>query len=197
MPNKPAQTHHAAAVAAKDGSAKPGRELKKRLLEEAKKFLVITLYLWAMFALFSLHKTVVLAQSHIDYQAQGFAIVNALILAKVVLVAEDLHLGNSFRDHPLICSVLYKSLVFAVVLVVFHIVEGTVVALVHGRPLSESLADFGRGDLKGIVSVAALVFVSFIPFFMFREAARVIGGDQLWQLFFDYGGKTFKLSVQE
>ncbi len=137
-----------------------------------------------MVAMFSLHRTVVLEQNHIDYRAQGFAIINALILAKVVLVAEDLHLGNRFKEQVLIYSVIYKSLLFAAVLICFHIIEGVVVARLYSRPLSESLADFGRGDLEGIVSVGALVAVSLIPFFMLREAARVAGGDRVWQLFF-------------
>ena len=110
-----------------------------------------------------------------DYQGQSFAIINALILAKVVLVAEDLRLGNRFMDHALIYSVLDKSFIFAVALACFHLLEGVIVASLRARPLSESLVDFGRGDLKGIASTGALVFASFIPFFMFREAARVIG----------------------
>jgi len=35
------------------------------------------LYLWVLFALFSIHKSMVLAEEHINYQAQGLAIVNA------------------------------------------------------------------------------------------------------------------------
>jgi hypothetical protein len=197
MPNEPVQPYQAAAVTAKGGANKPKHDLKKRVLEEANKFLVITLYIWAILALVDLHRTIVLEQRHIDYQDQGFDIVNALILAKVVLTAEYLHLGTRFRAYRLIYSVLYKSVIFAAVLVCFHIIEGVAVAWLRARPLSESLADFGRGDLKGIASVAALVAVAFIPFFMFREAARVIGGDHLWQLFFDRGGKRFRLSVQE
>lgn len=150
-----------------------------------------------MLALFSLHKTIVLEQSHVDYQSQSFAVINALILAKVVLIAEDMRLANRFMDHALIYSVLYKSLIFAVALVCFHLLEGVIVASLRTRPLSESLVDFGRGDLKGIASTGALVFVSFIPFFMFREAARVIGGDQLWRLFFDRGGRTLRLSAEQ
>ncbi len=102
MRNRPVQTDQRAAITTNNGAKEPKRELRARLLEQAKAFLVITLYLWAMLALFSLHKTVVLEQRHIDYQAESFALVNALILAKVVLVAEDLRLGNRFRDHPLI-----------------------------------------------------------------------------------------------
>ncbi len=112
-----------------------------------------------------------------------------------MLVADDLRLGNRFRDHPLIYSVLYKSFVFAAMLVCFHLFEGMAVAWWRGGPLSESLSEFGRGDLKGILSVGALVCVAFIPFFMFREAARVIGGDQLWRLFFARRTEAFTLSV--
>ena len=141
---------NAAAITAKDGSDRPELGLKKRLLEEVRKFLVITLYLWVMLALFSLHKTVVLEQSHLDYQAEGFAIMNALVLAKIVLVAEELHLGRRFSGHRLIYAVLYKSFLFASVLICFHAAEGVVVALLRARPLSESLTDFGRGDLQGV-----------------------------------------------
>ena len=171
MPDEPVRTYHAEAAPAKDRSGKSGRGLKQRIREEVNKFLVITLYLWAMLALFSLHKTIVLEQSHVDYQSQSFAIINALILAKVVLIAEDLRLGNRFSGHALIYSVLYKSFIFAVALICFHLLEGMIVASLRTRPLSESLVDFGRGDLEGIASTGALVFVSFIPFFMFREVA--------------------------
>jgi len=194
MPGEPV---NAAAINAKDGADRPERGLKKRLLDEVRKFLVITLYIWVMLALFSLHKTVVLEQSHLNYQAQGFAIFNALVLAKIVLIADDLHLGSRFGEHPLIYSVLYRSFLFAAVLICFHILEGMVAALWQGRPLSESLAEFGRGDLRGVLSIGALVFVAFIPFFMFREAADLVGGDQLWRLFFDRRARTFRLSVEE
>lgn len=65
----------------------------------------------------------------------------------------------------------------------------------HRRPLSESRAEFGRGDLQGILSVAALVCVALIPFFMFREVARVIGRDRLWRLFFARRTEGFSLEA--
>lgn len=95
----------------------------------------------------------------------------------------------------MIYSVLYKSFVFAVVLVCFHIFEGMAAAWWHRRPLSESRAEFGRGDLQGILSVAALVCVALIPFFMFREVARVIGRDRLWRLFFARRTEGFSLEA--
>ena len=78
-----------------------------------------------------------------NYAEQSFAIINALIFAKVMLVADDLKLGVRFVTSPLIHSILYASLIFAVVLVCFHIAEGGVVGLLRGRPIAESLAESG------------------------------------------------------
>lgn len=186
-----------AAVADAGSTGIQKASLKARAIDETKKFLIMTLYLWLFFALLSLHKTLVLDQNHIDYQEQGFAIVNALVLAKVMLIADDLKLGARFKDHPLIYSVLWYSFAFAAVLVCFHIVERGVVALLHGKPVTAGLADFGAGNVKGVLSMAAIAFVALIPFFMFREIARVVGTDQIWQLIFTRGQKTFTLLIQE
>ncbi len=52
-----------------------------------------------MFSLFVVYKWVVLAQNHIDFALHGFALFNALALAKVMLVAQNLHLADQFRDN--------------------------------------------------------------------------------------------------
>ena len=170
---------------------------KARAIDEGKKFLIMTAYLWAFFAVLSLHKTIVLQDSGLDYQEQSFAIINALIFAKVMLVADDLKLDSGLRNHATIYYVLYASLVFAVVLICFHIAERAGVALLRGKPLSESLAGFGAGKLRGIVSMGAIAFVALIPFFTFRGIGRAVGEDQLWQLVFAPGKKQFTLVVRD
>jgi hypothetical protein len=61
------------------------KNLKARALGKIQKYVVITVYLWLLFALFSLHKKLV--QGHgISIWQQGFAIVNALIFGKVILI---------------------------------------------------------------------------------------------------------------
>jgi hypothetical protein len=44
----------------------------------------------------------------------GFAIVNALVIGKVILVGEMMHLGRGYEMRPLWQSVLLKSAVFSV-----------------------------------------------------------------------------------
>jgi len=110
--------------------------LKEKVTFQLKEFLVMFIYLWLLFALFAIHRSIVLAEVHYSYQAQGFAIVNALILAKVMLIGEDLKLGSRFRHKPLVYSILYKSLVFAVFFICFHIFEEVVVGVFRGGKIS-------------------------------------------------------------
>jgi hypothetical protein len=167
------------------------KSLKERALGELEKYAVITAYLWLLFALFSLHKQLV--QGHgVSVWQQGFAIVNALIFGKVILIGQALEVGKGLERRALVWVVLGKSLIFAILLLAFHIAEEAIRAWFEGQPLSASLADFG-GSLPGLVTYAAIFFVALIPFFAFQEAARVLGGGALWNLFFRGGEVRFRL----
>ena len=112
--------------------------LKERAKDQIRNFTLIFVYLWVVFGLLAVHKElIVLSQHQIDYRFHGLAIVNALVFAKVMLVAEDLHLGRGFDDKPLIYSILFKSLLFGVTLICFHIVEHVLIGMWDGRPVAE------------------------------------------------------------
>ena len=161
------------------------RDLKERVFEEVKRFIVIFLYLWVVFALLSLHKSLVLSLRNLDYEEHTFAIINALIFAKVLLVAEDLHLGERFENKPLIYPILHKSFVFTIVLICFHIVESVVVGLWHGNTIAESIPPILGWNPKGLLGVGVMCFIVLLPFFGFREVARVMGGREMQKLLFE------------
>lgn len=162
----------------------PNRTLKERALHELKEYLVITLYLWIIFALFLLYKSVILNEAHIGSLAKGFALINALALGKIMYIARALRLGDRFNNIPLIYAALIKSALFTVVLAFFKILEEAAVGLYHGRSFQTSMADLGGGGLMGILTLALLLFVMLIPFFGFTELQRVLGEDELRQIFF-------------
>ena len=197
MHNSPAGTLGSGPTAAgpPGQTSKPG--LKERAFDEGKKLLIMTLYLWVFLALLDLHKTAILREHHLNYPQQGFAIVNALVLAKFMLVADDLKIGTRFSARPLIYPVLHASLVFTVILLCFHILEGALVAVLHGRPATEALAELGGGIWQGVLTYGAIAFVALIPFFLFRNIARAVGEAALWRLVFTQGGKHASLVVQE
>jgi hypothetical protein len=68
------------------------KSLKQRALGELEKYAVITVYLGLLFTLFSLHRQLVQGLG-ISLWHQGFAIINALIFGKVILIGEALKVG--------------------------------------------------------------------------------------------------------
>ena len=170
--------------------------LKDRAIDELKAFAVITLYLWVLFVLFATYKRLLMHENGISAWNQGFAIVNALIFAKVILIAQAFSLGEGRKDRSLLSIALGKSLLFTIVLILFHIAEEAVRAWFKDLPLSTALTDFGGGFWFGLVTYAAIFFVALIPFFTVQEIAKVIGADALWALLFTRGRKAFRL-IQE
>lgn len=112
--------------------------LKQRAYHELKEFLVIAFYLWVVFGLFLLYKSVILGEEHISYLAHGVALINALVLGKFVLIARAFHLGDQANDAPLVYPTLVKSALFSVVLACCKILEDAAVGLYHGRSFSDS-----------------------------------------------------------
>jgi len=155
------------------------RSLKEKASDEFKRFLVIFFYLWVVFGLLSIHKSIVLSQHHLDTEEHAFAIINAFVFAKVLLVGEQLRLGNRFAHKPLIYPILHKCLVFTVVLIGFHIIESVAVGVWHGQTITESLPPFLGWNPKGLLAIGVMCFILLLPFFGFREIARVIGRREL------------------
>ena len=58
--------------------------IKERAIEEFRRFVLLFLYLWVLFGLFILDKTVVSRQQGLNFLPHGFALINALVLAKVM-----------------------------------------------------------------------------------------------------------------
>lgn len=160
------------------------RNLKARAIEEFKRYVAIFLYLWVVFGLLSIHKSLVLTQRHLDYEEHTFAIINAFVFAKVLLVGEQLRLGRRFQNKPLIYPILYKCLVFSVVLICFHAIESGVVGMWHGRTFAESVPPLLGWNPKGLLAVGFFCFVLLLPFFGFREIARVMGNTEMRVLLF-------------
>src|SRR5436309_807493 len=123
---------------------------KSRAVTELKNFVAIAAYLWVLFSLFEIHRVIVLRQAQASslsgsgYRV-GFAAVNALVLGKVMLLGQAIHVGERLRKTRLIQSVLYKSGAFAVLLVCFDVVEEVIIGLFYGKSVATSIPQLGGG----------------------------------------------------
>lgn len=161
---------------------------KDKALSGLKRFATIFLYFWGLLAVSALHKSLILAESGIHYR-QGFAVVNALVLAKILFVAEELKIGERYEREPLVYAMAFKAAVYSALLAAFEIIEGLVIGYFRSETLSESLSDVGGGVPLGIVTTTLLLFFALLPFFGFRELCAVVGEPELHRLLFVKRGR--------
>ena len=160
--------------------------LFEKVTDETKQLFWIAVYFWLLIGLFTVFKSSVRGDTSIVFH-HGFAIINAFVLAKIVLVAELFHLADNLKTKPLIYPIVFRSAVFCVLLMSFYVVEEVLVGIWHGKTVAESFPEMGGGSRTGMFVVALILFVGLVPFFSYRELARVLGKDELHSLIFKRG----------
>ena len=158
--------------------------LKQRALEELRAFWLIALYLWVFLGAFAAYRVLVLAEDGTLYVHFGVALVEALIIAKVVLIGRMFSISRRYEDRALIVSVLYKSLLFGVLVMLFGVVEHMVVGWFHGKGLVGGLQEIKALGGYELAARVVTLMVAFLPFFAFWELGRVIGMGKLARIFF-------------
>ncbi len=128
---------------------------------------------------FATQKAFIFNENMLTYQ-QGFALINALALAKIVVIGQDLHVGERLtRSLPLIYTIMLKAAVFAVIVIAFHVIEETLIGIWHGKTAAEAIPTLGDGSLQALLMLSIISFVALIPFFGFLEIQKALGVEQL------------------
>jgi hypothetical protein len=166
------------------GAESPWQKAGKRVFQEWKRFLLMALYLWVIFALFALYQSILLRQHAIDYELHGFALFNALVLGKLMLVAENMRPARWLPGRPLVYRILFEGLLFSILFIVFHVLEKVITGLIQGKEAAASVPAIGGGGLAGLASVTLIMFVMLIPFFAFRNVSRELGRGRLEAMVF-------------
>jgi hypothetical protein len=160
------------------------RSLKEKAVEEFRMFWAIAIYLALMFSVFTWYRRFILSESGIGYFHYGAAVIEALILAKVILIGQALGLGKRYEGAPLVWSVLFKAVVFALFVALFSILEHLIEGVVHRETWDKLVHGLIRAGREEIFARTLMVLVTFIPFFAFCEIDRVLGSGKLFELFF-------------
>jgi hypothetical protein len=158
--------------------------LKQKAAHEFVQFVAIFLYLAFFFCALSTYSMLLLNEFNVSYFTYGFALINALVIAKVILIGEYAHLGRKHEAKPLLQVAIYKAFLFTLLVFGFHIVEEVVRLLIHGGSMASGLHQIRIDDLLGR---SLVVFCTFITLFAFRELQRVLGEDNFRALFFRRG----------
>jgi hypothetical protein len=163
---------------------KKKRNWKEIVVHEFTEYWVNAVYLAIVFAAFTQYRRLLLAAYDITYTNYWVAVIEALILAKVIMIGDVARLGRGLEHKPLIYPTLYKTVVFTLFVGAFTILEHAIKGLWKGTGFMEGVADFfGKGPHE-LLAGCLIIFVAFIPFFAVKELQRVYGKDELRALFF-------------
>jgi hypothetical protein len=172
-----------------ENSQKTG--MKQKVVHELEDMAVIFLYLAFFFCAIATYSLLLLNKFQISYFTYGAALLNALIIAKVILIGEYARLGKKQEAKPLIYSAIYKAFMFSLLVFAFHLVEEVIKHLVHDRRIATVFREVRIDDL---LSRTVIIFCTFIPLFAFREMQRVLGEEQFRALLFK-GRETPKSDI--
>lgn len=160
------------------------RGFKERAIEELKVFWIITFYLFLLIGTFMIYRRLLLAEFGLTYLNYGFALIEALIIAKVIVIGNALKLGRRFENHLLIVSVIYKSMFYGGLVFILGIIEHVVNGLIHKKDFVSILRSMDEYGVYELLARTLMMFGAFIPFFAFWEVGRVIGLKKLSAMFF-------------
>lgn len=162
-------------------------ELKHKIFREFKTYWINVLYITVFFGIFTSYRRLILAHYQIDYGEYGVSLIKALVLAKIILIAEHLRVGRGFENKPLIVPTLYKSFLFTLCVAALSVVEAMIRNFLQAEGFSSAQDVFMRCFSFEWFAGMLMVFAVFIPFFAIRELARVLGEGKISGLFFRQG----------
>ncbi|HUL97909.1 MAG TPA: hypothetical protein VLU24_00420, partial [Mycobacterium sp.] len=157
---------------------------KERAIAELKLFWLVALYLWVFLGTFTIYRRLIVAETGVSYLHYGIALFEALVIAKVMLVGKMFDFTRRFDDKPLVVPMLYKSILFGVLVLLFGVIEHLVEGWVHGRGLLGGLREIDAMGSREIGARALMLIAAFVPFFAFWEIGRVFGWHRLAAMFF-------------
>ena len=167
------------------------RNIRKGMTSVFRRMFVIAMYLGVLLSLFAIHRYLLLGDGSLASHI-GFSFLNAWALAKVILVGQELRIGDNFRNRTMIYVIGIKSAIFAVLLLIFRILEEALIGAVEGKGFYEAVFSGHPGlehnKFQGMALTCLIMFFALMPFFAYLEFERVLGVKQLRALMFGDAG---------
>jgi hypothetical protein len=160
---------------------------KGRLRHGLAEYLVNVIYLTLVFAAFTQYRRLSLAAYDIIYTNYWIAVIQALILGKVIMIGGVFHLGRGLEKRPLIYPALYKGLVFTLFVAILAVIEHAIKGLWNGHGLTQGVAELFAKGSEELLAGCLVIFVALVPFFAIKELGRVFGAEKMATLFFRKG----------
>ena len=143
------------------------RKLGARALHEFFVYWIVTIYLILLLGSFTLYRRLALMELGFDYLTYGFKLVEALLVGKLILIAQAIGLGRRYERNPLLFSIALKSLLFAIFIIACNVLEQAIRALLKGTDLVQALGSFADKGLDEILGRTLVLMITLVPLVAF------------------------------
>lgn len=155
------------------------------ITKELRAAILPIIFFVAVFHLVALTKTLILEGYRITPAGAAFATIGALIVAKVVLIADKLPFINLFSTKPLMFSVLWKTMIYGFLFLVFRSIEEIISLLSKYGSLggaSEHL--IAEVSWPHFWAIQIWLIVSLLLYCSASEIVRLFGAAEIKKAFF-------------
>lgn len=122
----------------------------------------------------------------------------ALVVGKAVLVANALPFLRRYDTHPLIEPILYKTVVYCVLVFVARVLERVIEYFIHGGTFAGISAYFSEHfSWDRFLAVQVWIFVLFLIYTTFRELNELFGEGELYKILFKRRSSEIKLGRRQ
>ncbi len=165
-------------------------KIGKFLRDEFRQLLPVVLFFFVSFQLLALTDALIARQYGMTTNAFLNATLLALVVAKVVLIADHMPFVNRFPQRPLIYNIVWKTVIYYGAALCARYVEH----LIHFWRKSASLAEANRRLFDEIVwphfwGVQIWLLVLLLFYCSFRELVRAVGREKIISMFFHEPGQ--------
>ncbi len=157
--------------------------LGERLREEVKLLGFLSLYLGTLLVTFTTYKRLLMTEYGIPFFQYGYSILEALVLAKFILLGRMLRLGERFRDRPLIVVTLYKTFCFGLLVLALSALEHFLTGWLHGHSPEDVIREYFGSALWEALAKMLIVVAGFVPLFGIWELGRYLDLERVLRLF--------------
>ncbi len=172
-------------AAATPGSSlgKVGAFLEREFIE----FLPTVIYFLIGFNMIALTKQIVLAQEGVVFLGWKVATIGALLVAKVVLIADKLPVMRWVMGPPALWPVLYRTALYTVLVFVAQMLEFLIEGWISGGSFAAGMQSVGEHLVpKRIAFVYLWVFVLFANYMVVSELRERYGAPPIWRFLFSH-----------
>lgn len=153
--------------------------VKQKAMHELREFVWLTIYLAFFFCALATYSALLMREYSVQYFMYSVALINALVIAKVIMIGEYAHLGRRYEKYSILVAALIKAFLYSLLVLAFHFLEEAIKRIIHGEPFGTAFRDMHTYELLGRT---VLVFCTFVPLFAFRGIRSALGEAEFYKL---------------